>query len=105
VEENNLVPTYYIISRTLSPKQLDCARHAFNISPVCCSIITTIYDIELAHIFCPDVIQTTTLENAHQLAKQLAENTGQPVLIIDEIEYLDAYYNDGIPQHITADIS
>lgn len=90
MDENNLVPAYYVVGRNLNDTQINFVEHALRFTPVIAAIYTDYHDNELASLFSSTTLKVIDLDSAHKLAKQIDE----PSIIIGETGF-HAYYADG----------
>jgi hypothetical protein len=95
MDEENLVPLYYSISRSLTDAQVADVLHAFRITPIAAAIITDAHDGELARKLHDKVLQVSSLPEAHETARQYGEPT---VIVTGDIELnaeIKAHHMDG----------
>jgi hypothetical protein len=90
-----VVPSFYVVNRTLPKEQAFMVIHALSITPVQCAIISDPLDCNLAIELSPSVVRAATDKDALALAALLAEDSKRPVLVVGEADFLDAVYKDG----------
>lgn len=95
-----ILPSYYVVARTLTQAQEYAVRQALSVTPIVCAIISSPMDAEHAHTFSEEIVSVIKAADAHILAKQLADRTGQPVLIVGDADVFEAQYPDGTKENI-----
>lgn len=93
--DNLRVPSYYVVSRQLTKEQIGPVFNAFSITPVFCSIVNDVRDVELALSFSPQVMRCKTEEDSYSVAQAISAEQKQPVLVVGTADVLDAVYADG----------
>lgn len=97
-------PDYYVVPRSLTDEQIDLILHILTITPIACAIITDLKDAELGRKLGPEVIHANTVACAHELAAQIARETGSPSIIVGETRFFEARYADGRKENIEHEI-
>lgn len=92
------IPQYYVVSRSLTEEQTARVQQALALTPVSFTIITDIHDAKLAMQFTPMVMKTDTFERAQKMAGESRE----PVVILSNVLFVDAYYEDGEHDSLSA---
>jgi len=85
------VPSYYVVSRSLTEEQTARVQQALALTPISGVIITDIHDARLGMQFSHMMIRTDTLERAREMASYCKE----PVVILGDTLFVDSYYEDG----------
>ena len=93
-------PLYYVVSRTLTSAQEYAVRQALSLTPIVCAIVSSPLDAEHAHTFSEEVFSVSSAADTHLLAKQLADRTGQPALIVGDADVFESHYSDGTKEKI-----
>lgn len=94
------VPIYYVANAALSEPEMAFVLSALKITPVLACIITNPVDCDFALQLSAEVMKADTLVAAHKLAKEVNRNTGRPLIILGEANFLDAYYADGTMENV-----
>lgn len=68
---------------------------ALEFHPVQCAVISSPTDIRLASMVTRYVIRKGSEDTAHQVAREIAEETNAPVLVVGSADLLDAVYRNG----------
>lgn len=90
--EDVAVPLFYVLNRRLPETEADAVMRALQLTPVFHAIVSNLLDTHLAFAFAPGVQHVNSDEDALLLAQKLAEDTGRPMLVIGEADFLDAVY-------------
>jgi len=93
--EELVMPTYYVVSRTLTNDQAVCVLDALKITPVFCSIISDPVDVSLALSLSNELIRTDSSEAAFSTARNIGSKSPRPPLVVGEADLLEAVYADG----------
>jgi hypothetical protein len=94
MDEDNLVPKFYVVGRALTEEQIEFVIHALKITPVVAAFVTNSDDIELAKKLCDTVLQVSTLSDAMKLAQESDEAS---IIISGELPFA-AYYADRVEE-------
>ena len=91
----------YVVNRLIDPQSdLGDIRIALQFTPLYCVLISSIYDLLLAHQFAElgDILQVTG--DVEALARDYAEQSDMAVLIIGEAHRLDIIKEDGVKEEL-----
>ncbi len=96
MNEDHIAPQFYLVNRKLDEQQVAKAQRALSMTPVCCAVVTSVYDVELAvQLGAPLIVSARdTTEALAQALRHFAE-CGQPALIIGQAVFLEGHYGDG----------
>ncbi|SRR6266699_1734327 len=86
----------YILNRSIDPQSdLGDVKAMLQFTPLYCVLVSSIYDMQLAHQFAErsEILQVTG--DILQVAKDYAEQSDMAVLIIGEVVRLDEVKEDG----------
>lgn len=89
------VPLFYIVKRGLSESQIETIKAALSLTPCQAVVISDFSDEPQAVHLAPVVLSANSDSLAVELARDWAEKTGRPLLVIGKSELLDAVYSDG----------
>jgi len=89
------VPLYYIVRRGLSESQIEAIKAALSLTPCQAVVISDFSDEPQAINLAPVVLSAHSDELAVEVAREWAEKTSRPLLVIGKSELLDAVYPDG----------
>lgn len=94
MDELNIAPEFYVVSRELTDEQLALVQHALGITPIDFVIVDTAHDVQFARHFSDSIFiaghgQTLTLAPGEQ-----------PYLIVGKANILEAHYAGGEVQKI-----
>lgn len=95
MDEDNMVPAYYVVNKSLGEPETEFILHALRITPITCVVITDAHDAEFAIKLSGEIKRATDFAQAQDLARYLFAEFGRSVLIIGDADFLDAYYMDG----------
>jgi hypothetical protein len=87
----------YILNHHIDPQSdLGDIKTALQFTPLYCVLVSSIYDMQLAHQFAErfDILQVTG--DILQVAKDYAEQSEMAVLVIGEAQRLDVVGEDGV---------
>lgn len=103
MEQRPEVPQVYILNRNLDPEAAetnDIVR-IIRITPIYCIVVLELVDLPFAQLIDESIVRITDPEPAAiEVAKEWAEQVGQPVLVLGTAEKLDAIYADGTREAI-----
>lgn len=85
------VPSYYVVSRSLTEEQLARVQQALALTPISHVIVTDVHDMKVGMQFSHMMIRTDTEDRA----KEMAGESKSPVVVIGHTVFADAYYEDG----------
>jgi hypothetical protein len=86
----------YVVNRAIDPYgDIEDIRIALQFTPLYCVLISSVYDMLLAHRFAEpgDILQVTG--DVLELARDYADQSDMAVLIIGDAERLDVVKEDG----------
>jgi hypothetical protein len=86
------VPIYYVVKPNLTDDEVAVVQHSLTFTPIAAVIIINAYDGEQANKFSNKVIQASTLDSAHEMAR--AMSVDRAVLIIAGDETFAGVYED-----------
>lgn len=89
------VPLYYIVKRGLPESQIETIKAALSVTPCQAVVISNLSDESLAIHLAPVILTAKDDAVALDLARQWAERTERPLLVIGTADLLDAVYPDG----------
>lgn len=88
-------PLYYVLRRGLEAEQIEAVQAALSITPCHGVVISDLHDEESAWRFAPIVLLAANESRAIEVAKEWADKTGRPLLVIGKSDFLHAVYSDG----------
>ena len=97
-------PLFYVMKRGLPQKYLDAIADALCITPCQAVVISDLQDSHVAWNFAPMVMRADSDFMALTLAREWAQRTGRPLLVIGKAEFLDAVYRDGHTESVHSDL-
>lgn len=95
LNEDNLAPAFYVVKQGCNDTETANLLHAMKITPILAVIIVDPADADFALMVSDEVMRTTSVQHSHSLAREIHAETGRPVLVVGEAQFLDAYYSDG----------
>lgn len=93
-------PLFYVMARGLEQAYLDAIGAALSVTPCQAVVISDLQDAATAWSFAPMVMRADSDFLALKLAREWAERTGRPLLVIGKAEFLDGIYRDGHTESI-----
>jgi hypothetical protein len=96
------IPLYYTVCPTPTDEQISKIQHALSFTPISCVFVTNSRDIEVARLFSEEILKTSNMEEACELAKQ---SVGFPCVVIGESTPLKVFYSDGTSDNLVPDVS
>jgi hypothetical protein len=95
MDEDNLIPLYYCVRRGLTDEQLDAVTNLLCITPVLACVIFDPHDAQAALHLTSETMMASNEASAHKLARKISLMHGQPLLVMGDCDFIDAYYLDG----------
>lgn len=88
-------PLFYVLKRGLSPEQADVAVELLSVTPCQAAVVRDFADTPIALSFAPQIFWANDEVAACEFARKWATETGRPLLVLGEAEFLDAVFPDG----------
>jgi hypothetical protein len=102
MDEQNLIPLYYCVRRGLNDEQLDAVSSLLCITPVLACVIFDAHDAQAASHLTTETMMAGNEASAHKLARKISLLHGQPLVVMGNCDFIDAYLPDGTHLGITA---
>jgi hypothetical protein len=90
-----VVPLYYVVNRYLPLEEAGAVMSALRITPVHAAIVSDHRDAQLGLQLAPHLMLAEDEKSACMFAAKLARESGRPLLVVGEADFLDAVYPDG----------
>jgi hypothetical protein len=97
-------PLFYVMARGLETKHHDAICNALFLTPCQAVVISDLADAEAAWKFAPMVMRADSEFMALTVAREWAQRTGRPLLVIGKAEFFDAVYRDGHTESVRTDL-
>lgn len=89
------VPSFYVLSRKIATDDVNEVLDLLRITPCQAAVISNPLDVALAVTVANEVYSAKSDSEALRLAKEWADLTGRPLLVIGDAKFLDAVMADG----------
>ena len=89
------LPLFYILNRHLSNEQVPAIQTSLRITPVDCSVVFDVQDVNLATQFSIPFFLAKDEPDALDCAVELSQKHQRRALVIGHADLLDACYADG----------
>jgi hypothetical protein len=89
------VPSYYVANGNLKDAKLDYLLQLLKMTPVAAVIVTNPQDLEMARKVDDFIVRVDGIKAAHFFAQGFVKDSGRPVLILGDSEFLDGVFPDG----------